>query len=176
MAPDPAGPAAILARWREAELNATAGPWEVHRSNAAGIRLASDEADWPLAEGFSRAADAGFAAVARTALPLAIGALEAVLKRHQGDVNDDYPDETPVCAECGEWVPCSTVKDITRELTGAAHGQAPERAPCKRIGGCLAEIGARCENPAPDLWKCSCGRTPRDITAALTGMEAGDGE
>jgi hypothetical protein len=40
------------------------------------------------------------------------------------------------------------------------------RPACKRIGGCLAEIGARLSNPAPELWDCSCGRSAPEIKAA----------
>jgi hypothetical protein len=105
-----------------------------------------------------------------------IAALDAVLELADGwTLRPGDPDwaRTRAMDECA-----GKLRDaIARELTGtgrAAHGQSPKRAPCKRIGGCLAEIGARCENPAPDLWKCSCGRTPRDITAALTGKDGSD--
>jgi hypothetical protein len=126
MAPDPAGPAAILARWREAAE-------------------ASTEPD-----------DVAFLVLAADAIPRLVAAVEAAWS----------------LAANAQVVRAA----ITRELTGAAHGQAPKRAPCKRIGGCLAEIGARAADPNPGLWKCSCGRTPQDITAALAGKEAGDGD
>jgi len=106
-------------------------------------------------------------------VPRLVAVVDAVLELADGwTLRPGDPDwaRTRAMDECA-----GKLRDaIARELTGtgrAAHGQSPKRAPCKRIGGCLAEIGARCENPAPDLWKCSCGRTPRDITAALTGKD-----
>lgn len=55
---------------------ATEGPWEVHRSASFGVRLASDESDWPLAGNFRRDADAEFAAAARTAMPRLVAAIQ----------------------------------------------------------------------------------------------------
>jgi hypothetical protein len=58
----------------------------------------------------------------------------------------------------------------------AMPGRRGEPEPCMRIGGCLAETGARCEaenGPQdPGLWHCSCGRTPADIIKAGTFEEA----
>ena len=51
---------------------------------------------------------------------------------------------------------------------------------CVRIGGCLAEIGAHAmaDNPRvpENIWRCGCGRTPKDIaktaeTAVTGGMK-----
>jgi hypothetical protein len=64
---------------------------------------------------------------------------------------------------------------VARAYLGDPDDRARKPPPCKRIGGCLAEVGARVEDPSPDLWKCSCGRTPRDITRDLAGKEADGG-
>jgi hypothetical protein len=117
--------ATSLSGWRQAELNATAAPWEVHRSSTIGIRLASDEEDWPLAEGFRRGGDAEFAAVARTAFPRLLAAIEAVLKLH-------YRKQMPFCETCGtrERWPCPTYRAISAALLGdeAANPPAPAGA------------------------------------------------
>lgn len=49
------------------------------------------------------------------------------------------------------------------------------RKRCARIGGCLAEIGARTGMQDPDLWRCSCGRTPADIDSDLAARPWGEG-
>lgn len=58
-------------------------------------------------------------------------------------------------------------------------GEPPQDRPaCRRIGGCLAEIGARSEAEnglQPGLWRCSCGRTPADITRAVSEEARSDG-
>lgn len=74
---------AELERLHAVERAATEGPWEVHRSASFGVRLASDESDWPLAGNFRRDADAEFAAAARTAMPRLLGAVSDLLKPHQ---------------------------------------------------------------------------------------------
>lgn len=54
------------------------------------------------------------------------------------------------------------------KMTRAKRSEVVINAPCVRIGGCLAEIGARCEmenGPQdPNLWQCVCGRTPLSFT------------
>ena len=118
---DPAS--ATLAGIRAIEQAATAGPWEVHRSSAIGIRLASDESDWPLAEGFRRDADAEFAAMARTAIPRLLAALDiaqAALSRHQQWFTDSSGIKT--CGGCLEPVPCKDTDVIGRALAGKEAG------------------------------------------------------
>jgi hypothetical protein len=86
-------PAAILARWREAGQAATEGPWTTQKAVIAGIGgayvIEHGEAEIALVDcaGDLRVeqelADAEFICAARTALPLAIGALERLLADHQ---------------------------------------------------------------------------------------------
>jgi hypothetical protein len=120
MAPDPAGPAAILARWREAADAATPEPWELHTHGPSRCRdIWNDDAAWPIARDVRTEADGQLIVTARTALPLAIGALEAALAHHPQMITADGT----VCARCSRrWPPtvwpCPEVRDITAALAG----------------------------------------------------------
>jgi hypothetical protein len=62
-------------------------------------------------------------------------------------------------------------------LPGAQHAEAQGKTgECERIGGCLAEIGARTQpNSEPALWRCgSCGRIPWDIPADIAAIPWGE--
>lgn len=50
-----------------------------------------------------------------------------------------------------------------------------ERPACRRIGGCLAEIGARTGQTNPNLWHCGCGRTLADIDPVVAARPWGEG-
>lgn len=121
--PSPSDPlAAELAAWRALADAATDGPWEPVTDNHGrkGIEHAvwASAADRYAAEFMFWQPDAAFTAAARSAMPRLLAAAADVLKLHAGDVNEDYPHETPLCGEWGEWVPCTTTKTITRVLTG----------------------------------------------------------
>jgi hypothetical protein len=124
--PDTDPVAATLDGWREAELNATAAPWEVHHGSAIGIRLASDELDWPLAEGFRRAADAEFSAAARTAMPRLLAAVEAALAKAHELMDTPWPedggDRAGTAAEQAVLDGIAFREAITTALTGQEAG------------------------------------------------------
>jgi len=107
MAPDPADPAAILARIKE-------------RAKAA--------ADFPLAE-FAKLIDhdtktvGGWISASALDVPPLVDALEAVLKLHR-PVDDGAGAQCKGCAThvtFTRW-PCATYRAITRELTGKEAG------------------------------------------------------
>jgi hypothetical protein len=139
---------AILARWREAEQNATPGPWEsdvIPELNDRPVVLLpdpgnDDRADLLFAADAPQAteADAEFIAVARTALPLAIGALEAVLK-----LADDW---SAKAAEIGAQIELEDCEGATAGFKMIGHMNHRDHA---------AKIRAA-------------------ITAALAGKEAND--
>lgn len=55
-------------------------------------------------------------------VPALLAAVEAALKLHQGVTDGDYPESLPLCVECGEWSPCTTVAAITAALAGKEAG------------------------------------------------------
>ena len=57
-------------------------------------------------------------------VPRLLAAVEAALELHQGVTDGDYPESRPLCVECGEWSPCTTVAAITAALTGGEGGNA----------------------------------------------------
>jgi hypothetical protein len=76
-------PAAILAGWREAERAAADGPWRVKAGHLGGHpKYVTAPDDSTVAECWmdDDGSAAGFIATARTAMPLLLAAVEAVLK------------------------------------------------------------------------------------------------
>jgi hypothetical protein len=109
---------ARLAGWREAEKNASPGPWEV-----TGI---GDDDIWSDALGGFVAEtmhpnDAPFIVTARTAMPRLLAAVEAALAHHVEAVIEDMPvPRFRYCKTCSghpKW-PCPEVAAITGELLG----------------------------------------------------------
>ena len=114
-----------IAEQRRIEQAATEGPWRAavvaqyvdddgRERGKGGIYPAGPSGPPPL---FVTpdwvAADAEFIADARTALPKALNALEAVLALHWGEPYAQGPD---YCAECEHLWPCETYTTITEAL------------------------------------------------------------
>ena len=113
---------------------ATEGPWYPW-DRGVGWLIALSDADGGeprLPEGFrtdlGRGEDATFIADARTRLPQALGALQAILNRHrnggpsQGYTKGGYDEIENACTECGAigeygvaW-PCPTVRAIQNAI------------------------------------------------------------
>ena len=117
-----------LAERRRIEQAASEGPWE-HEGVGEIIQhfslpepatvVSTDVACMGYcyggsAAGVERDEDAEFIADARTALPKALNALEAVLALHWGEPYAQGPD---YCAECAQLWPCGTYTAITEALT-----------------------------------------------------------
>ena len=117
-----------LAERRRIEQAASEGPWE-HEGVGEIIQhfslpepatvVSTDVACMGYcyggsAAGVERDEDAEFIADARTALPKALNALEAVLALHWGEPYAQGPD---YCAECEHLWPCETYAAITEALT-----------------------------------------------------------
>ena len=107
---------------------ATEGPWEARSSEAT----MNDRAEWKIGKhnrpqalrSVMRGSDAAFIADARTRLPQALAALQAVLDMHRPSTADTGEEEILFCPECfdvedvGEvdtW-PCPTVQAIQNAL------------------------------------------------------------
>jgi hypothetical protein len=104
--------AATLAKWREVEQAATAGPWgtlERHGRDIADegwsdVRIVGGPESEPIAVAYltdiletdSNEADTEFIVTARTALPLLLAALDAVRKLADELEATPYPDATAI--------------------------------------------------------------------------------
>ena len=109
--PDPAD---WIAKRRELLAAATEWPWEIR---SYGPRKYSVYAPrWPgiIAELGNGAEDATLIADARTSLPRALDALEAVLAPHQ---LHEVPGGQRWCLHCGGDWPCPTVAALTEALS-----------------------------------------------------------
>jgi hypothetical protein len=81
--PDPDGPATVLAGWREAERNATPGPWRVKAGHLGGHpKYVTGPDNSTVAECWmdDDGSAAGFIVTARTAMPLLLAAADKVLE------------------------------------------------------------------------------------------------
>ena len=99
MAPDPAGPAAILARIRE----------RYRRWNGERYDPQASFTDWAALVEFSA-----------NDVPPLLGAVERALAHHVEAVVEDMPDPFRYCKTCSghpAW-PCPEVRDITAALAG----------------------------------------------------------
>ena len=112
-----------IAEQRRIEQAATEGPWDTSTTSWAPEARMVDVPDgddemspaWEAGGGLcvmSRG-DAEFIVDARTALPKALDALEAVLALHWGEPCAQGPD---YCAECEHLWPCETYSAITEAL------------------------------------------------------------
>jgi hypothetical protein len=150
MAPDPET-AALLARWREAGQAATPGEWYAEPNTGWGrvwvqigrrdfaradceplfnVRTRGGSDEDQLREAHQREADAAFIVTARTAMPLLVGAVEAVLALHQS-VDDGAGAQCKGCAThvtFTRW-PCVTYRAITTALAGKEAGDGLEDRP-----------------------------------------------
>jgi hypothetical protein len=191
MAPDPADPAAaILAGWREAADSATPGPWWFDESDWCwrlhGVAfkippqlfpdgevmipeqvvnkqiLKAPKTGTPYAEYWPDAADAAFIVTARTAMPLLLAAVEAVLNLH---ARAEKPSRTTrVCAEHVQERTRAHARDLPawrRDVAACPDCTATEKWVC-------AEPSCRHECPDDDGWPCP---TVRAVTAALAGID-----
>ncbi len=132
-----AGLAEWIAQRREILENSTEAPWIAEYSGVTGNCVLPHDAEdareaLALTRGFYAAWDAALIADGRSALPLALDAIEAVLAEHrdegasQGYFGDpapyDYGERAHCCSTCGthgeygvEW-PCPTVRAIATAL------------------------------------------------------------
>ena len=163
--PDP-GLTSALERWSKITAEATPGPWEVHTSSSIGIRIMSDEDEWPLALDLKRRPDAEFMAVARTAMPALLAVAEAVLRLHQpkplyglafGGLNNDQP----LCSHDPD-------TDHDAHFEGDdGHWYCRDKITAQVCRSCADEDDA-------DLWAEWPCPTVQAITRELTGKENGD--
>jgi hypothetical protein len=95
---------------------------------------------------------------------------------------DDFEEaaHAPVWDDLIAWRDAAVAKALEVAGKPSAAPAAPTLSAriteCKRIGGCLAEIGARTQpNSEPGLWRCgSCGRIPWDIPADVAAIPWGE--
>jgi hypothetical protein len=137
---DPA--AALLAQIREAEKAATEGPWravmgqfgnETFPAVIAGRGDPAKPETWLMAAGRGSPdpeSNAQFAAMARTAMPRLLAAVEKVLEEHVPDRADPA-----WCGGCSFSYPCATVRAITAALTGERENESAHSAATREDGG-----------------------------------------
>ena len=106
---------------------ATEGPWEARSSEAT----MNDRAEWKIGKynrpqalrSVMRGADAVFVADARTRLPQALDALQAVLDLHQPVVAYTTTGPVECCLKC-EWdYPCGPRVEIEGAIQAAIEGR-----------------------------------------------------
>jgi hypothetical protein len=112
---------ATLDRWRAIEQAATRGPWEAH-SYVGVYTMWHDEIDTPLVREVAGWDDAVFISAARSAFPLLVAAIEAVLKLH---VRQDKPIRTydlDLRCEAHDWTKHAVrAFDVVRECPDCTY-------------------------------------------------------
>jgi len=99
------------------------GHWMIRADGYPGCgHLGQARVRWPGADeppaGVVRAALVSAGLLPAEHLSRQERAIGAVRKLHKGRINEDYPQEKPMCAECGEWSPCPTEQAIAKALAG----------------------------------------------------------